>query len=224
MRSVLAMVLATIGLVAVAAVPAMACSCATFTTEQAFKRADVVATGVLRDIQEPPAATMRSSTDPVTYTATVESTYKGRPSEELVFTSALYGASCGLEGMEEGERYVFFLQRVGAKPRWLNGEPGDLVGSLCGGTRRAGGAVDARLVDIAGPPTTALDVSRPQSPEGVGRVEVPPGSAQAEPRRSGSLPWALGLMGLAALVASGSWRVRRRGQRPPSVGPGVDGA
>ena len=139
-----------------AAGPAAACSCAMSTPALQRRGADGVVTGVLVAMQDPPQRRLMSSSDPITYTVAVESTYKGEPQAEVVFTSPMYGASCGLERMEVDRRYTFFLTRV--RPgvsRFLDVEPGDLVGGLCSGTRPSREAVDPRVTALAGPPVLA---------------------------------------------------------------------
>ena len=158
-RRVLLGVLGLLGsllVVAGAAGPAAACSCVISTPAQQLRGADVVIPGVLVSMQDPPRRRLMSSSDPITYTVAVESTYKGDPRAEVVFTSPMSGASCGLERMEVDRRYTFFLTRV--RPgvsRFLDLEPGDLVGGLCSGTRPSREAVDPDVAELAGPPVLA---------------------------------------------------------------------
>lgn len=139
-----------------AAGPAAACSCISATPAQQVRRADVVVTGVLVGIGEPSSGRVVSSSDLVAYRVAVESTYKGEPQDEVVFTSPMSGASCGLESMEVDRRYTFFLTRVEpGVSRFLDLEPSDLVGGLCSGTRPSREAVDPRVTELTGPPVLA---------------------------------------------------------------------
>lgn len=163
---VLAVIFGAVGFVVSASAPAAACYCMTAGVQGSLDAADVVVTGLLIEKEDPPQRRLMSSTDPITYTVDVESTYKGEPLDEAVFTSAMSGASCGLEGLVVDERYTFFLQRTGPRNSSLaRGEPGDLVGFLCGGTRPARDAIERRLVALTGPPVSvAVEPPAPVSP------------------------------------------------------------
>ncbi len=165
--------------------PACACDCAPLTEAQAFEQADAVfaATLVRRD---EPGGLIRSSTDPVTLTWTVDAVYKGDAGKVQQVMTAESSASCGLEA-EVGKRYLVHADAVG----------GRLEASLCGGTRPLAGAAGA-----AGDQLTVA-----------GRAGEPPAPAPELRHESGSTVWwpfALGggLLGAGLLVAL--WIVRRR--------------
>jgi hypothetical protein len=143
--SLLLVVLLAPMFLALAASPAVACSCIFQTSVQHLANADVVFTGRLADIQGPPPLRLEySSIDPVDYRFDVDSVLKGAVAKNATVRSVVSGGSCGLEGMAVGERYtVFAIARDGS-----------LVASLCGGTY-VGGA-DPALAVVSGvllPPT-----------------------------------------------------------------------
>jgi hypothetical protein len=160
-RLIFAAVIGTGMLVVGGAGTALACSCAMASTADYVDYADVVVTGTLTNIELPPEGPVISSGDPVTYTVQVEQTFKGDPQSELTFTSARYGASCGLEGMQVDRRYTFFL----------NGDGDQLFGSLCSGTQPATGAFDVKLAHIAGPPVEAAGNLPPADPSAQAAVD-----------------------------------------------------
>lgn len=98
LRLLLAVFVLASGLVVVTSGPALACSCAVGSTRDHLDGAHAVLTGTLVEIKDPPTKLFVSSTDPVTYTVTVDSVFKGDVGPDVVFTSARSGASCGLEG------------------------------------------------------------------------------------------------------------------------------
>jgi hypothetical protein len=132
---------------------ALACSCAMGGVDDYVGYADVVATGTLTDIEPPADGPVISSIDPVKYTVDVERTFKGDPQPRLVFYSARFGASCGLEGMHADRRYTFFLTRGGLLSR--GGE--HLTADLCGGTRPASDGFETKVARVTGPPIEAGD-------------------------------------------------------------------
>jgi hypothetical protein len=203
--------LGTLALVTGTAGPAAACSCVIAKPAQQLRAADVVVTGVLVSMQDPPRRRLMSSLDPITYTVAVESTYKGEPQAELVFTSAMSGASCGLEGMEVDRRYTFFLTRVGpGVSRFVDAEPGDLVSGLCSGTRPSRDSLDRRLTALAGPAVLATDMD--PSPA----ADRSPTSVEAErPDEPAAWAWpaAGGVLTVLAAAVVLVWR-RRTAARP----------
>jgi hypothetical protein len=100
---------------------------------------DIVA-GTLVDIREPHGFVM-SSGDPVTYVVDVDAVFRGDAGRRVVFTSAMSGATCGLEGMVMDRRYVFFL----------DGDGGTRSASLCGGTALASATLEAEVEALTGP-------------------------------------------------------------------------
>lgn len=140
----LAALVGALWLVVVTAAPSSACSCAGADTAGYVDRADVVLVGVVTDRQGPPLRPVMSSGDPATYTVEVDRVFKGEARPTTYVLSADSGASCGLEGIEEGGRYVVFADRSGD----------ELWASLCGGTAAADPALVAEVEAVTGP---ALD-------------------------------------------------------------------
>jgi hypothetical protein len=90
-------------------------------------------TGTVTGITPPPQRRVMSSMDPATYTVEVEDVHKGDAGETIEVLSPNSGASCGLEGIEEGGRYVVF-----ASHQSMEGHDEDhLWANLCGGTAPA---------------------------------------------------------------------------------------
>lgn len=153
LRLLLAGVLGALSLVVLGAPPSFACSCANVSTPEYVDGADAVFTGTVVDKQPPPKRPVMSSTDPVTYTLDVERTFKGDLSDPLPVLSAVSGASCGLEGVRVGGRYVVFAAQ---------GRGGALWASLCGGTAPWSADLEADVVAAAGP--GAAPVAEPAEP------------------------------------------------------------
>lgn len=181
-----ALVLAPVPFMATAA-PASACSCAIGAPEEFIEHADVIVVGTLTGI-DPTGGS--SSADPIWYELDVEQVFEGTATQRLRFSSAASGASCGLENMQTGVRYLVFL----------TGVTGSLSANLCGGTQPVEGADD--VLDAV----TALGASPPE-PGG------PPPMGEGE----SGVPRALTIAGLAALVVIAVWWAvigRRRIGRP----------
>ena len=104
------------------------------------ERADVVFTGTLVEVTPPPARLFWSSGDPATYSFDVERVHQGDIGPSTEVRSAVSGASCGLEGMQTGSRYVVFATLDDGL--WAN---------LCGGTDLARPGVVRRLERAVGP-------------------------------------------------------------------------
>lgn len=125
--------------------------------------ADVIARVVVTSVERPQE--VRSSADPVTYTALASAVWKGEVASAYVFVSALEGASCGLEGIEEGAEIVLFATSHGDG---IN-EPADgqYASNLCSGTGPATEELVAELTGLLGDP---------QEPVGAETVPDVPGS------------------------------------------------
>ena len=91
----------------VATSSASACSCALASVDEYVEYADVVARVVVEDI-ELPEGEPYSSNDPATYTLRPTHLWKGDISGVFTVFSAVSGASCGLEGIAEGDDIVVF--------------------------------------------------------------------------------------------------------------------
>ena len=119
MRTVLVGLLLAAG--AVLAVPgaAHACSCVSADARQFVTWADTVVWAEVTDAQLPPSGAGEAH-----YLLQVETVYKGEATERVRVDSEGSGAACGLEGIEAGRRYGFFLQ----------GDSSPYTASLCGGS------------------------------------------------------------------------------------------
>jgi hypothetical protein len=177
--------------------------------------ADVIVTGTLIDMKDPPQKPIMSSAAPITYTVQVRRTFKGEPRSELQFTSAMSGASCGLEDMEVDRRYTFFLD---------TGKQG-MTATLCGGTTAASDRLEKQITQRTGPPGMPADLTTPTtSPEATTGPEpnAPRESTTAQEdyaRQQPALPlWTMAAAagGLALLAAAGAWLWRRSLQKPKS--------
>lgn len=145
-RLILAALLCAGGLVLLSPASAQACSCVRGDTTTYAGWADVVFTGTLVEMTPPPDRPIISSGDPATYSFDVDGVHQGQVGPAAEVRSAVSGASCGLEGMRSGSRYVVFATRDDGL--WAN---------LCGGTRLLGPAVARQLDRVVGParaPTT----------------------------------------------------------------------
>lgn len=146
--SLLAGVLGALSLVVLTASPSFACSCAAAGTAQYVDGASVVLTGTVTDTEPPPKRPVMSSGDPVTYTVDVEEWFKGERSDPVEVLSAMDGASCGLEGVRAGQRYVVFASES---------RDGELWASLCGGTAPWSADLEADVVAATGPGAPSAD-------------------------------------------------------------------
>lgn len=147
LRILLAALVAALTTVVVTAGPSFACSCASAGPADFVERAEVVVTGTVTQVTPPPQKGVISSADPTTYVFDVDQVYKGESGTTLEVLSPQYGASCGLENVEVGERYVVF-----ASHQSLEGKDDDhLWANLCGGTDRATPEYVAAVEDVTGP-------------------------------------------------------------------------
>ncbi len=115
--------------------PALACSCVARTVPELVGSADLVATGRL-DSSRPTRGGME-----LVHSFTGIELFKGEPLPTFDVRSAALGASCGLEGLEAGRRYLVFT----------DADDGVLTANLCGGTRRATPAYVDRVEEVTGP-------------------------------------------------------------------------
>ena len=162
-RGLVAALLVGLGVIAFAPTPAYACSCVGGTAPDFVDGADVVVTGTMEERDEP--AVGDSSADPVTYTISVDRVYKGTATPAQAVLTPMSGASCGLENIKLGERYVVF-----GSYQSLMGEPSDdLWATLCGGTDRATPEYVAAVEEAAGegaPPSSEGDTASDPGPDG----------------------------------------------------------
>jgi hypothetical protein len=132
--------LTAVALVALTPAAAHACSCAVASPRQYDEWADVVFTGTLTAVDPPPQRAVMSSGDPATYHFDVDGVLKGVVPPTTEVSSAVSGASCGLEGMFIDRRYVVYAHGVR-----------ELSADLCGGTAPIGPAAERRLERVSGP-------------------------------------------------------------------------
>ncbi|MGA9749705.1 MAG: hypothetical protein WBQ50_19810 [Nocardioides sp.] len=143
MRHLTQLLAALVGALAVLVLapgPAYACSCVAAGTAEHVDLADVVVIARVDSVRLP-LALLSSSADPARYELVVEQALKGDVAARLTVLSAQSGASCGLEGVEEGGRYVVFADLAPS---------GALTASLCGGTQAATGPVVAETIRATG--------------------------------------------------------------------------
>ena len=99
--------------------PAVACSCVPFTKAQLGENAAIVFTGVVTGASRPfpsfgPGGCTASTADPVTFSFTVETVYKGDVRTSTAVTTAVAGPSCGYEFVA-GKRYTVFATTTGGR-------------------------------------------------------------------------------------------------------------
>lgn len=140
-RALLAALALALSFVVLVPATASACSCAISGVRDYVYRADVVVVGTVTDRRDPPQRPVMSSTDPVTYTVTVDRVLTGEAHATTEIRSAAFGASCGLEGVRAGRRYVLFAT-VDAQQQ--------LRADLCGGTAPATAAYLRRVEALTG--------------------------------------------------------------------------
>lgn len=169
---------------------ALACSCALATTAEHIGWVDTVAAGELTSI-EPRTDGPTDAGSQLTYTATLQTTFKGDPQNPLVFHSSSMGSDCGLEGMVVGREYVFFVR-------------GDESG-LCDGTGPLTPTLVSEVEAVTGPGTPAPPTAEDEPTESAAAED--PASDQAD----GSALWSvLGAAALALIVLGGLlWQSRR---------------
>lgn len=105
---------------------ATACSCIQSIPLQDAARADAIFVGRLVAAEGFEPRLQWSSMDPVVYRFDVERVLKGAVPANAEVHSVISGGSCGLEGMEVGQRYTVFARL----------DDGDLRSGLCDGTSR----------------------------------------------------------------------------------------
>lgn len=195
-RLLLAGVLGALSLVVVTAAPSFACSCAMASTAQYVDGADAVFTGTVTDKEPPPKRPVMSSMDPVTYTFDVERWLKGEPEDPVEILSAMSGASCGLEGVRAGQRYVVFASESRRGDR-------DLWASLCGGTAPWSADLESDVVAATGPGVLSPPSAAPAgagTPEDTTADEDRPTGAGPEKAEGGFLAVPVALVAGAGLV------------------------
>lgn len=185
--------IAALTVLAVPAERAAACSCAGLTTQEAKDFSDAVFRGTVTEIKKPWMS--KGTGDLAKITLQVEEVWKGSAVQEIVVSSALSEASCGVE-FREGESYLVFAKSDG----------GRLTTTICNETKKVSIASQA-LKDL-GPGQTDL------MPNELGET-----GEQTEERKAAApaddvdlfMPlWAA--LGVTALLGATLWVFGRRGR------------
>lgn len=196
---VLTMLVTSAALVTGGAAPAFACSCAYNQTSDFVAAADEIFTGTLVRMVDPPQSGVVSSSDPVTYTVEVDGVHRGDVASVATFESAMSGASCGLEGMVVGERYLVFASIDGSRR----------TSSSCSGTAAAAPGLERAVARLAGapmPPLSGTDVE-PTATPAVASADDPEGTAVTSWATGVGVALVVGGLVVGGLVALG---LRRR--------------
>jgi hypothetical protein len=151
LRALFAAVVAALSLVVIGAAPSFACSCVGGDAADFAGRASVVVSGTVTDVLPPPKQKVMSSMDPATYVVDVDQVFKGEAAPTVEVLSPISGASCGLENVEPGRRYVVFASHQSME----GNDPDRLWANLCGGTGPATPKLLAAVQEVTGAPTTA---------------------------------------------------------------------
>lgn len=162
-RGLVAALLVGLAITAFAPTPAYACSCVGGQAADFVVGADVVLTGTMEKREEP--AAWKSSADPATYTVTVDRVYKGAATSTQEVLTPVSGASCGLENITLGDRYVVF----GSYENLMAESSDELWATLCAGTDRATPQYVAAVEAVAGTgaaPTSGPGTATDPGPEG----------------------------------------------------------
>jgi hypothetical protein len=146
LRVLFAAVVAALSIVVVGAGPSFACSCVSGDVADFAGRATDVVSGTVTDVVPPPSQKRMSSLDPATYVVKVDRVFKGEAGPTIEVLSPNSGASCGLEHVEPGRRYVVF-----ASHQSMQGKDSDhLWANLCGGTGPATPELVAAVEEATG--------------------------------------------------------------------------
>lgn len=169
----------------IGALPAAACSCATLPIATHVENADLVVRGEVTGVENP----AMGAENMALYTVTVTTVWKGPivpDSRVVTVMSSANGASCGLEGIEEGADIVLFAQATDAS----NSKAiASWEANLCGGTGAASNLVPKVEAELGAGRTlapTAGTVTATDKPT-VQPVEVTPNSeGTADPTQAAS--------------------------------------
>lgn len=119
---------------------AWACDCAVLSTAEYGEAAELVAEGVVVGVDRP--ANPSSSAEDATYTVELTRVWKGPDAQHVAVLSAIDGASCGIEGIDEGSVIALFAHADGEAWRTVS----------CDGTRPMDDAAAAELTSALGEP------------------------------------------------------------------------
>jgi hypothetical protein len=196
---------------AVHAPPASACSCAVAEGPELLGFADVAFTGTLESMDGP--ADPLTSTEAVAYTFAVDAVYQGSTGPDVLVYSANNSASCGLEGMTVGARYVVFATTIATEEEasFLPGsQVGALTSGLCSGTAEVGAEGPPAFLGAGRPPAGAPA----ETPVEETPVEETPEASAGDDGDGGSgwiLPVSLGAGAVVLVgVAVGAFAFTRR--------------
>ncbi|MFT5203165.1 MAG: hypothetical protein ACI9C1_002562 [Candidatus Aldehydirespiratoraceae bacterium] len=189
---------------------ASACSCVGFTDQQAFDAADTVFLGEFADYayeEDSDGDGEVASDDPAFWTFDVREVFKGEARETERITSAVSGASCGIEISKVGTFYVF-----------ANNRADTLKAGLCGGTRAADATPLVLDTSIAGyapiveepepPSSTAPPSSAPPIPSSVPKASAP--EDEVIDQFSGGTFFVVGFITVGILGAIAAARLAKR--------------
>ncbi|MGV8847565.1 hypothetical protein [Tessaracoccus sp.] len=130
---------------------AVACSCVEQTTAENAAGADLVARVTVERANIPESGA--TSSQLAVYTMRPTHVWKGDVVSQFKVSSQASGASCGLEGITEGQDLLLFAQE--SEEGW--------TAHLCGGTTVASEPLVAELLDVVGP-GVAVDAAPGDTP------------------------------------------------------------
>ncbi len=190
-----------------------ACSCATFTDQEAFDRADVVFTGALVEVVTP-SGEMHASTDAERFVFDVEQVYKGEAVDPQTVVTARDGASCGLEIQGRGPFLVYATSTdsivTGAVDR-------ERYSNLCSGTRAVADAALPAGFGVGRAPTPLAAAGDDGPNDERARSERPREAATSAPDGGDmfEVPWTVVAVGgiVAAGLVAGLIALYRRAAR-----------
>ena len=189
--------------------PVWACSCATFTDEEALSDADVVFTGTLVEIVTPPGDTW-TSTDPERFIFDVDQVYKGEAVQTQTIVTPRDGASCGLEIQGPGPFLVYATFTDSIVTGAVDGE---FYSNLYSGTRAVADAALPASFGTGRAPTpiaSAGDDGADDVPALAARPDAAP-SSTSDKGGTSAVPWTVVAIGAAMVaVVAGLLRLHRR--------------
>jgi hypothetical protein len=140
LRVLFAAVVAALSIVVVGAGPSFACSCVSGDADDFAGRATDVVSGTVTDVVP---LSSRAATG---YVVAVDRVFKGGAGPSITVLSESSGASCGLEHVEPGRRYVVFASHQSMQGK----DPDHLWANLCGGTGPATPELVAAVEEATG--------------------------------------------------------------------------
>lgn len=185
--------IAALTVLAVPAERAAACSCAGLTTQEAKDFSDEVFRGTVTEIKKPWMS--KGTGDLAKITLQVEEVWKGSAVQEIVVSSALSEASCGVE-FREGESYLVFAKSDG----------GRLTTTICNETKKLSLA-SQNLKDLGPGQTDLIPNELEETDE---QTEERKAAAPADDVDLFTPLWAA--LGVTALLGATLWVFGRRGR------------